>query len=383
LNLTKKSIEALTVRAKRYNANDDRVAGLGVAVYPSGVKSFFWYRRINGQLTWKTLGSVEELSVEQARTRAQELNVGVADWKSRGYDGPNPIGRPTREPTLNEIIEDYCDKRLLSHAKKPEKAAKDVRWARDKYIGSLKNQRLSNITRNDVRELHRVVGTKHGHVTANRMVTLLKTVFNWAKKTHDWTGNNPAEFIEKFHETPRSRSLQPDEIKTFIEALANEPNRDLRDFLVISVFTGARRSDILSLRWQDISFGSDPPVWLVPEPKNRRPLRIALMPEVIERLEERRNDSPWVFPSARGESGHLVTIKKGYRTFTERAGLKNLHVHDLRRTHGTLMEEAGVPLSIISKVLGHSSTAVTERYLAAGKKSRDEAVRKGTRVLKS
>ena len=382
MNLTKKSIEALTARKKRYNANDDRIQGLGVAVYPSGVKSFFWYRRINGQLTWKTLGSVEELSVEQARARAQELNVGAADWKSRSYDGPNPIGRAPREPTLNDIIEDYCDKRLLSHAKKPEKAAADVRWMRDKYMGGLKNQRLSNIARNDLRELHRVIGTKHGHVTANRLVTLLKTLFNWAKKAWDWTGDNPAAFIEKYHETPRTRALQPEERTVFIEALANEPNRDLRDFLVISVFTGVRRSDILSMRWADIAFGSEP-TWTIPNPKNRKPLKVFLMPEVIERLEARRNESPWVFPSDRGETGHLVTIKKGWHAFVKRTGIKGLHVHDLRRTHGTILEEAGVPISVISKILGHSSTAVTERYLASGDKVREEAVRKGTRVLNS
>jgi len=379
LNFIKKALDALTAKPKRYSVYDERVVGLGLLVLPSGHKSFFWFRKVKGQPTWKTIGAFTELSIEQARARAQEHNVSIADWKSRSYDGPNPLGRPAREPMLNEIIEDYCDKRLANHSKNPAKAAKGVRWARDKYLSSFKNRRLSSIERKDVRDLHRAIGQKHGHVTANRMATLLKTLFNWARKSWDWEGNNPAAFVEKFHETPRSRSLQTDEIQTFIKALADEPNRDLRDFVVIAIFTGVRMSDVLSMRWVDITFGSKP-MWKIPDPKNRKPLEVALMPEVVERLEERRNKSTWVFPSS-SKTGHLVTIKKGWHQLMKRTGIKGMTVHDLRRTHATLLEEAGVAISIISKVLGHSSTAVTERYLQAGKAAREDAVRRGTRAL--
>jgi integrase len=379
MNFTKKSLEALPVKAQRHQVWDDQIPGLGVIVFPSGVKSFYWYRRVRGKLIWRTIGSIHELSVEQARARAQEFNVENADWKSRRYEGTNPFSRAAKEPTLNDIIEDYCNKRLADHAKHPEKAAKAARWARDKYLSTLKNRRLSAIEKKDIADLHRSIGKAHGKVTANRMATLLKTLFNWARKAWAWEGHNPAQFVEKYRETARTRSLQGDERKVFIEALAAEHNRDLRDFLILAVFTGARAGDILSMRWQDITEA----VWLIPDPKNRRPLEVHLVEEALNCLSERKNDSVWVFPSKDSASGHLTTVKKGWKQFTKRTKLTGLTVHDLRRTHGTIMEEAGVPISVISKVLGHSSTGVTERYLQAGKKSRQEAVQKGTRLLGS
>jgi integrase len=380
LNFTKRSLDALHAKPKRYSVYDERVSGLGLLVLPSGYKSFFWFRKVHGRPTWKTIGNFSELSIEQARARAQELNVSIADWKSRRYDGANPVGKPNREPTLNEIIEDYCDKRLAGHAKNPERAAKGVRWSRDKYLASFKNRRLSSIERKDVRDLHRSIGKAHGHVTANRVATLLKTLFNWAKKSWEWKGENPAALIEKFPESRRSRVLQGVERKTFVAALADEPNGDLRDFVVLAIFTGARMSDILSMRWKDIAFGTDPVIWTVPTPKNSKPYEVMLMPEALERLTGRKNGSEWVFPST-GKSGHLVTVKKGWQALMKRTGIKGLTIHDLRRTHATMMEEAGVSISVISKILGHSHTGVTEKYIHAGRATLADAVRKGTRLL--
>src|SRR5208283_2135252 len=96
----------------------------------------------------------------------------------------------------------------------------------------------------------------------------------------------------------------------------NEPDADLRDFIVISLNTGARRGDVLNMRWQDILWEANS--WTIPKPKNATPYTIALLPVVVEVLKHRRaeisDDERFVFPSY-GRTGHIVDVKKRWQEF--------------------------------------------------------------------
>jgi integrase len=357
-NFTKKYLDSLPPRDKRYTEYD-HVNGLGLLVQPTGHKAFFWFRKVRGFPTWRTIGDFPDLSIERARARASEMNAAIADWKARHYDGPNPLGQPEREPTLNDAIEDYCMRRLASHAKNPDRACYGVRWSRDKYLTGWKTRRLSSITRKNVIDLHEAIGKKHGKVTANRVVTLLRTVYNWAQKSREWKGENPASRIAPFAEKSRERFLQPGEMAALLQALSVEPNRDLRDFVVLSLLTGARMSDVLACRWDCLSF--ETASWRIPNPKSKRPYTVPLMPEAIEILQNRTRSSPWVFPST-GTSGHLVSLKRGWQQLRNRIKLPDLRIHDLRRTMGSWQAAEGISLPIIGATLGHQSSGSTQVY---------------------
>lgn len=138
----------------------------------------------------------------------------------------------------------------------------------------------------------------------------------------------------------------------------------LRDFVCLALWTGARRNDILSMRWENVSLGDNR--WEIPDPKSRESYLVALTPEAGRILAHRSNengDSPWVFPS-RGRTGHIVDLKTAWRKFLGRAGLaaKDLHQHDLRRTLGSYQAADGTALQIIGKSLGHKSLAATQIY---------------------
>src|ERR1700730_3157732 len=115
------------------------------------------------------------------------------------------------------------------------------------------------------------------------------------------------------------------------------------------MWTGARRGDILSMRWSDIFL--DDNRWQVPHPKNAKPYDVPLTPEAIEILRNRRQlqadatkrrgetlpkvgDTVWVFPS-RGRTGHVVDLKVAWGKLLEKAKLDGLRQHDLRRTLGS------------------------------------------------
>lgn len=362
INLTKHAIEALPTpgKDKRDSYSDTRVPGLGVMVQPTGSKMFFWFRKVRGRRTWRTIGDFPDLSVENARDQATEINTKLARWKSSGYEGPSPFERHG-DPTLSAALEDYILKRLRSKAKHPESAEKGLRWSAKKYLVPFLTRRLGDIRRADVRQLHAEIGTKHGHVTANRTVKLLRTLFYWAIDTELWHGENPARRMELFAEKSRDRFLQPAEAPNLFKALRKEPNRNVRDFTIIALFTGARKSDVLSMRWQDVS--REARIWTIPNPKNQVPYVVSLLPEVLEILEERRRKSEgeWVFPS-HGKSGHLLNVRRSWTTLLKRAGITGLRRHDLRRTLGSWMAAGGASIPLIGKALGHQSLSATQIY---------------------
>jgi integrase len=367
INFTKRSIENLPIpKTKRATHYDQQVRGLGVLIQPSGHRSFFWFRKVRGIPTWRTIGAFPDFSIEQARAEANKLSGDVATWKQNGFDDDSPFERHSI-PTFEALVKDYVEKHIKSHASRPERAAKNVEWMVDKYLASWRNRKITAIRKREVLDLHAQIGTDHGKHTANRIVQLLKAVFYWgAESGARGIKENPAMGVKLFHEGKRRRFLQPDELPRFFSALKKETNTDLRDFVQLAMWTGARRNDVLSMRWQDVALADNR--WLVPDPKNRTPYVIALTPEAIAVLRHRHRsrhrkdqENQWVFPS-RGKSGHIVEVKSAWKKLLVRTKVTNLRIHDLRRTLGSWQAIQGSSLTIVGASLGHKSLSATEVY---------------------
>ena len=329
-------------------------------VQPSGHRAFFWFRKICGRPTWKTIGTFPDLSIEQARAKSAELNAAIAGWKASDYSGDDPILRK-RDLTLGAVLEDYIEKRLKAHAKNPIQAIRAVRWQFDGYMASWRDRKLGTIRRQDVRVLHAELGEASGKVTANRLVQLVRTLFNWALKSELWRGENPARGITPFPESSRTRFLQPDELPKLFKALSQERNLDLRDFVLLALFTGARRANVLGMRFDQLDLKRG--LWTIPEPKSRVPYTIPLTEEAVEILIVRRRmlQGEWVFPSD-SQTGHITEVKRSWKQLLIRAQISGLRIHDLRRTLGSWQAGIGVSLPIIGKTLGHQSSDATEVY---------------------
>jgi integrase len=383
VNFTDRFLSAFKApQTGRTTAHDSTVRGLGVLAQSTGTKSFFWARRCNGKLIYHTLGSCSDVTLEQARARASEINAAVAKWKEGGYIGPFPVGAPRDKLTVAGVFDDYCSLYVMKKAKRPDKAVESARWQFESYLSQLSSKQLASVTRAEVRDLHAMLTDKHGKVTANRNVQLLRRVINWAIRTDRFTGENPATKIELHHEQKRKRFLQPAELPHLFAALKEDPSDDLRDFVKLALWTGARKSDILSMRWQDVSLADNR--WRVPETtKTGESYDIALTPEAVEILTERRaerKNSPWVFPS-RGVTGHLVDLKGAWKKLLERAKIVNLTQHDLRRTLGSYQAAQGSSLQVIGKSLGHRDLAATQIYSQLDLDPVRESVMAATRAM--
>ncbi len=321
----------------------------------TGSKTFIIRCRIDGRPEYKTLGKFPKLSVENAQKATQE-------FLSKLARGENPVQQKRdikAEMTLDEGFALFMDKQV-----KPHRAIRTIEEYERMYklhVGKLGNKRLTAITYQDIDRLHANIGKNRGKYIANRVVAVLQATYTWLAKKRHYSGENPAWGIERFKEESRDRFLQTDELPKFFDALANEDNITIRDYVLLSLMTGARKENILSMRWEDIDLTQE--VWRIPNTKSQEPANIPLIPAALQTLIARREriTSEWVFPS-RGKKGHLADPKRAWRKLLDRAGIENLRLHDLRRSMGSWQAINQTSLTVIAKSLGQKSTQAAAVY---------------------
>jgi integrase len=366
-NFTVKTLERLDARDKRFSLFDSETRGLGLAVYPSGQKTFFHLKKVQGWPRRTTLGTFPDMSIEAARGKASELNGKLSKWRTNDYQGQDPLERPAKVSTLGEVLAHYVENHLKANAKKPDHAVKYANWQFDSYLAPLRNRPLGTIRREHVRELHEAIKQKHGGVTANRTVTFLRTLFFHAihPDVALWDGANPCAKPKKFlvHEKDRERTIQLQEAPKFFKELAREPHRDLRDFLLLALSTGARSATVLAMRWDCLDWQRG--LWTIPEPKGKKDRDAHVLPLTklsLSVLRERARTTEWVFPGVK-KGQHLTTVKKPWKKFLARVGIRDLRIHDLRRTLATHEGDTGASTEAIQKTLGHEeASAATKIY---------------------
>jgi integrase len=361
MNFTKRSLEALESPKKdRVSVYDAQVRGLGLLIRPGGRRTYFWYRKVRGVNQWHTIADYADFSVEQARTEAQSFNDELAKWKAKGYEGRAPAFEKLPDWTLGSLHDDYCEKHLRKEAKNPDRAIAFSKQIFEKHLAPWKTRKPGQITRQNVRDLHTGIGTSTGKYAANRVIQNLRSLYNYAIDEEILTCENPAKRIKQYHEEKRDRFLAPEEMQRLFAAMSKQPNRDVVDFILLALMTGARKSDITAARWEQITFETCS--WRIPDPKNEVPYVVALIPEAIQILTRRKNDTPWVFPNPNSAVGHVLDFKRAFRQIIKRAKIEDFRQHDLRRTLGSWQASQGVSLPMIGKSLGHTSLDATEIY---------------------
>jgi integrase len=176
----------------------------------------------------------------------------------------------------------------------------------------------------------------------------------------------------------------PEELPAFFKAVDEEPNKDIRDFVLLALFTGARKSNLLSMRWADVSL--ERALWVVPagESKNSHELDVVLSSRVVEILRERRVqvEGEYVFPARPGRKAvHMMDPKIGWERICKRAGIEGLHMHDLRRSLASFQIDTGTPLEVIQKTLGHESKVTTAIYARLALDPVRESVERATEEM--
>ena len=370
INFTKANIESLPLpdAGKRADYWDTKKTGLAVRVASTGVKTFCVLRKVGGKLERVTIGKFPAVTIEQARDKADEVNALIAKGEN-----PNDQRRRDRaEMTFSKFWDEYMSQYSRVH-KKPRTIQEDEKTYKN-YLSSLGTCKLSKITKEDCKALHREIAKRTSGATANRAIAVLSGALGFAQDAGYLT-DNPARAVKRFKEIARDRYIQSDEMMPFWQALLDEPNRDFADFFMIALLTGQRRADVLAMRWNQISL--ERKEWRIPDPKNGEPLTVPLVAEVVSLLQARQaKSSEWVFPGE-GKTGHLAEPKTAWRRILERAGIDDLRIHDLRRTLGSNMAAAGVNTITTAWAMGHKTLSMALRYQQLGTDPRRAAIEAG------
>jgi integrase len=349
LTFTKASLDTLAIPESGYKFyHDEKLKGLCIRVGASGAKTFYVYKRIGDIPEKIKIGSYPGINVERARELALKMLAEIAEGRNPKVDKK----AQQAELTFAQLFQEYMER----HAKIHKKTYQQDRDQFDLYLArqTISKKRLSAIARKEVEVVFKAVGER-GKYAANRLLALVRSVFNHGIQW-EYCKNNPALGIKPYREESRDRFLSGDELQRFFEAV-NSVSPTMRDYFLVSLFTGVRRSNVMAMRWNEVDL--DRAEWRIPETKNGKPQRQPLVPEVaailMERAKERTPNGIYVFPSEDSASGHIEEPKKAFAKVLAVAGLENLRLHDLRRTLGSYQAMNGDSLLIISKTLGHTN----------------------------
>jgi len=219
---------------------------------------------------------------------------------------------------------------------------------------------------------------------ANKLITELRAIFNWARDDYRLS-ENPADGIRKHRALTSERPdfFSVEEVDALLRAAESE-----RDALIyqVAVYAGLRRGEIVSLRWRCIDFtrsnihitesvsaGQDS---LTKDSEGRS---LPLVPQLAHALAAWRPDGArgddLIFPGTlpgRKLDGNAVS--KRYRAARDRAGLRPLRFHDLRHTFGSLAADGGASLVQVQAWMGHSAIQTTMIYLHSKSRTADAAL---------
>ena len=176
---------------------------------------------------------------------------------------------------------------------------------------------------------------------------------------------NPARGVKRNRRPALTRFLSREEIGRLHRALDRQTRKSSRhqaDIVRLLLLTGCRRGEIVQLRWtevhDDMLVLADSKTGPRTVPLNTRARRI------LER--QSRGASPFVFPSPRDRARPRgLNLPLWYRVRQE-AGIEDVRLHDLRHTHASHAVMNGVPVPVVSRLLGHSNVSMTLRYAHLG-----------------
>ncbi|MCA0314239.1 MAG: site-specific integrase [Candidatus Melainabacteria bacterium] len=342
---------------------DEHVPGLGVRVNRSGRQVFILKFNLKGRAVWRTLGSTDFMTLDQARRLASRMKA-----LARGGDDPTDLIQSFQIKEgialqgvidVSRFAEIYIDRHAREHKKSWKKDEQRLKF----YVLPVLGKRgLSEISRDDLSRLHREIG-KRSHYSANRVIEQLHTMFRlatiWGYLPETWP--NPASGIKQYKERARDRFVLPSEMPRLAAAIAAHEDPFVRAALQLYLYTGMRKMELLSLRWSyvDLEFGEI----RLPDTKNGRPHRIPLAAPALKILASlpKKGINPYVFPGKIAGT-HLSRIDKAWQKIRKEARLEDVRLHDLRRTVGSWVVQSSKNLTIVGDILNQTNQNVTRVY---------------------
>ncbi len=380
IKLTKRSVDALSAGDRRLLVWDRELKGFGVRLETTGLKTFIVrYRAGGGRRAPRrqmNIGRFGTVTVEQARCEAKRELGQVAQ-------GKDPVKERTaarRALTVKELCDLYLDQGV-GH-KKASTLATDRGRIRRHIVPLLGNRQITNVSTVDVEKFMRDVANgktarttrtkprgkavvQGGKGTAARTVGLLGAIFTFAVK-RQLLSENPARGVKRYPDNRNETYLSLEDIRklgTVLSELESEgENPTGIACLRLLALTGARKGEIVGLRWDEVDFGTG----CLRLRDSKTGAKIIPLGEVASELianQPKLAGSIWVFPSLKtnGETP-FMGIEKTWKKVRLKLEMPKVRIHDLRHSFASVGVAEGASLPIIGAILGHREVSTTQRY---------------------
>ncbi|MGB5833048.1 MAG: site-specific integrase [Thiohalocapsa sp.] len=366
---------------------DIEVKGFGLRVLPTNVKSYvFQYRTPEGKTRRATIGKHgATLTADQARKKAREMQRKVAD----GGDPLEEKREARKALSVGEVLDLY-----LASAKFAEKApsTRSIDQGRiNRHLRPLLGKKpVGKVTQEDVRRAFGNIRdgktaadektgprgraiVRGGEGTARSAIRLLRAILGWAQR-EGLVSANPAAGVTIGSDGARDSILesaeQYAELFRTLQRMEDEQRvrRPVADAIRVIALTGARRSEITRLRWQDVGLKSGlltlPPTSHKTGRKTGKP-RIIGLPAAAQAIIAAQPDGEpddYVFAPAKGEGP--TSLAKPWRMVRDEAGLpEGIGLHGLRHSLASHMAMQGAQAAEIMTALGHRQLATAQKYV--------------------
>ncbi|WP_394027405.1 tyrosine-type recombinase/integrase [Desulfovibrio falkowii] len=394
MKFTKRALEAVPATGKRQHFFDDDFTGFALRVSEVGKKSFYYTYRVGkgrgSEKKWVMLGIFPAMTVDQARQKCKEMAAVVL----QGVDPSQEV----REEKNAILVADALDLFTYEYVAKLKPGTVSFY---NTIINAHLKPRFGKIRARDLRfsEIARFhTAMRETPYAANRSVNVLSVFLNWCE-LHGYRekNSNPCQQVSLFKEEKRMEFMDEEVLSKLSDALATmEANwaerkrtsgkrtSEIIDTITpqsaaafrLLMFTGARKMEILSLKWNYISFE----LGIARLSDSKTGFKVLQLPApALAILEAIPKSSEFVFPSE-SASGHMTSLKEAWDAVCTFAGLNGWRIHDLRHAFASVMVNSGASLPIIGKILGHTQTGTTQRYAHLqenpAKKAAEEAAAK-------
>jgi integrase len=290
-----------------------------------------------------------------ARAWAKRVEADIETLRAHGNQN-------VRRLTLTELIDAYLD----AYAGRDPKLPGRLHWWRE----SIGHMRLIDIDTEIVREQLRALehGKKRKPATINRYRAAISAVFKWGIAEKGLPVNPVRGIDQRTENNNIVRYLNDDERQRLLEACKESSWDRLYLLVLMAISTGGRKSELLSLRWENVDF--ERRTALLERTKNGDQRQLFFTEQVMTELRRFREiGNGLVFHGVR-RPDRPMTVQKPWAAALKRAGISEFRFHDLRHTFASGLAMNGATLVQIAELCGHRSIITAKRYayLSAGHK---------------
>ena len=198
--------------------------------------------------------------------------------------------------------------------------------------------------------------------TVHHVLKLIRRVYNWHIQNSFYFSSNPCSTIKlQKYDNRINNILTKKELVDFVSFLETWENRRAAFVIMFGIFTGRRKNEILSVKWDQIDFEHSTMTCL--NTKNGSSQSFPLNKKSLSVLKNAKNIqiSEWVFPSSSGKY-YYNGFNLAWNRLKKRIGLK-IRFHDLRHSYASHLASSNkVDIFTLKKLLGHKDINLTMRY---------------------